>query len=221
MAAGAAAPLQPAYLAGRRRDVERGGVQPRRPAVVSAPSRSSPPRGARQGWVVPAETPSSEEDGPARPGGSPVDPSAVHTVSSTPMPSSDSTAPGTKLRFGRRNVLLLGCSRRLPVCRLRLVACRRDNRRGGAAGSGVLRPVSARDCALAELRQRAGEVLRRTGRRCDRCAGRSSGRIAQLVQSACLTRRMSGVRIPLRPSVPVGRYVRCIGCPATFSRGDR
>src|SRR5918992_3407501 len=28
------------------------------------------------------------------------------------------------------------------------------------------------------------------------------GRIAQLVQSACLTRRMSGVRIPLRPFIP-------------------
>ena len=32
-----------------------------------------------------------------------------------------------------------------------------------------------------------------------------SGRIAQLVQSACLTRRMSGVRIPLRPLEPARR----------------
>ena len=35
--------------------------------------------------------------------------------------------------------------------------------------------------------------LIRSGRAC------ALGRIAQLVQSACLTRRMSGVRIPLRP----------------------
>ena len=75
-------------------------------------------------------------------------------------------------------------------------------RRGGAAGDRVLRAVPGRDRAVRRVRRHgtvpaqgvipvlwASQVTGST----------SPGRIAQLVQSACLTRRMSGVRIPLRP----------------------
>src|SRR5918998_2083702 len=45
------------------------------------------------------------------------------------------------------------------------------------------------------------------------------GRIAQLVQSACLTRRMSGVRIPLRPFTPAPSSAAIVGPVGPFLRG--
>src|SRR4029077_7023468 len=45
-----------------------------------------------------------------------------------------------------------------------------------------------------------------------------TGRIAQLVQSACLTRRMSGVRIPLRPLMAVDLLRRANGLRVSVMR---
>ena len=84
-----------------------------------------------------------------------------------------------------------------PRRRLRHPLGGTSQRRRGAPGDRVLRPIPRRHRALADCRElRHGPCACRSVQ----CRPReSSGRIAQLVQSACLTRRMSGVRIPLRP----------------------
>src|SRR5262249_31946676 len=111
-----------------------------------------------------------------------------------------STASGQKLRFGRRNVILLGAAIVSLVAGYFLLPPRGTP---PAAGLLLLGGCGLFPLGISLYRGQFCRSPPPPGSGLPSFPGvsfaRTSGRIAQLVQSACLTRRMSGVRIPLRP----------------------
>ena len=115
-------------------------------------------------------------------------------------PSAPAPAAGSR-RFllARRNLLILAAAR--DGTRWRGYATLMAGHPSAAAVILVHRLLRAafRSASLSRkgVRRHGTVPARAVFDMADACS--PSGRIAQLVQSACLTRRMSGVRIPLRP----------------------
>ena len=130
--------------------------------------------------------------------------------SRTQLSSSGGARAERRFLLTRRNLFILAAAVAVLVAGYLTLAAGHPSARGRAAGPRVLRALPARHRPLAACRSSrhgpcAWTYFHALGAR----AALFPGRIAQLVQSACLTRRMSGVRIPLRPlaSAPIARWL--------------